>query len=141
MDAFVPRDAFAFPDVSSPADAFFPDTNYDSGPPATWPEVYALFTNARCGGSRGCHYASASGGISFTSSAAACAQLHLPGRSPTCIMRDRIVAGEPFASLLYRKLSGPPPGCGNRMPDGRPLFTPDELSIVARWIYAGARCP
>lgn len=132
-DAFVPVDAFVPPDAAE----------YDGGPPATWDEVYAIFTDARCGASAtGCHYSRSSGMLSLATSATACSQLHRPGRSVSCSLRERIVAGDPSASLLYRKLAGPlPSGCGARMPEMRTPLTPEELSVVARWIYAGATCP
>ncbi len=130
VDAFRP-DAFAPPDAS----------DYDAGPPPTWDEVYALFTNARCGGARGCHYAGTDGSLSLATSATACTQLGRATARATCSIRQRVVAGNPDASYLYRKLVGPPSGCGVRMPDRGTPFTPAELSIVERWILAGAICP
>ena len=124
-DAFVPPDVF----------------DYDGGPPATWDEVYAIFTPARCGGATGCHYAGTAGMLSLATSATACTQLQRAGRSPSCSIRERVVPGDLNASLLYRKLVGPPAGCGDIMPDRGAPLTPEEISVVGRWILAGAVCP
>jgi hypothetical protein len=126
------------------ADAFVPPdvVDYDGGPPATWDEVYAIFTPARCGGgTTGCHIEGTAGTLSLATSATACSQLHRAGRSPSCSIRERVVAGDLNASLLYRKLVGPPAGCGDIMPDRGDPLTPEEISVVGRWILAGAICP
>jgi hypothetical protein len=140
VDAAMPEDAAVVVDAFTPPDA----ADYDGGPPATWDEVYALFDTTHCGGgTTGCHYSTSrpSGSLSLATSATACTQLLHAGRSPSCSISQRVTPGDLNASLLYRKLQGAVIGCGDRMPDGRTPFTPEELSVVGRWILAGAICP
>ena len=48
----------------------------------------------------------------------------------------RVAAGDPAASVLYRKISGDS-GVGDRMPQGGALAT-DDIETVRRWIAEGA---
>jgi len=57
----------------------------------------------------------------------------------------RVAAGEPDASLLYRKIAARierrAPSCGESMPrgDARPAVSPADAGLVRAWIAAGAR--
>lgn len=51
----------------------------------------------------------------------------------------RVVPGDPAASLLIRKLEGTPGTLGDRMPQGGPFLTTDQISIIREWIQLGAR--
>ena len=51
---------------------------------------------------------------------------------------QRVVPGDPMASLLYLKIAGLQP-CGSRMPLGGPEFPPAVTEPVRAWIAAGAR--
>ena len=46
--------------------------------------------------------------------------------------------GDPVTSLLFRKIDGPPPGFGGRMPFGRPRLDQHLIDVVERWIAVGA---
>lgn len=48
----------------------------------------------------------------------------------------RVAAGDPAASILYRKISGDS-GVGDRMPQGGALGN-DDIETVRRWIAEGA---
>jgi hypothetical protein len=49
----------------------------------------------------------------------------------------RVVAGNPDASVLIKKVEGDP-SVGDRMPLHLPRVTEEELNLVKRWISAGA---
>ena len=57
----------------------------------------------------------------------------------------RVVAGDPEASLLYRKvkakLEGAVPSCGESMPPGdtRPTVPSAEVEAIRAWIASGAK--
>jgi hypothetical protein len=50
----------------------------------------------------------------------------------------RVVPGDPDSSFLYRKLVGPRPEWGSRMPLDAECLLPEQLDQVRRWILAGA---
>ncbi len=48
----------------------------------------------------------------------------------------RVTPGDPDQSLLYRKLVGPRPEWGSRMPLNGACLPPEQLDLVRRWILA-----
>ena len=73
---------------------------------------------------------------------------NLVGRSvTTCapeLGKSRVVAGQPAASYLLNKLQGVDLCSGARMPlgcdgtDSRPCMKPERITLIERWIAAGA---
>lgn len=55
---------------------------------------------------------------------------------PACAGQQRVVPGDPEASLLYQKLAGTP-ACGAPMPPTGPL-PPELVERVRQWIADGA---
>lgn len=51
----------------------------------------------------------------------------------------RVIPGDPANSLLIRKLEGTPGTLGDRMPQGGPFLTPDQIALIREWIQLGAR--
>ena len=115
----------------------------DAGPEAAefaadvWPIL-----EARC---VSCH-GSGSGGLTFTDAASAHAALVGPNRARGTAMcteaeasLERVTPGDPDASFLFIKVSGPPPaGCGAQMPlSGGPL-TAEQIETIRSWIAGGA---
>ena len=84
--------------------------------------------NAAC---TGCH-----GGIAGLDLAAPGQPRRPGGRGVHQLGRDAGGAGDPAASILYRKISGDS-GVGDRMPQGGALGT-DDIETVRRWIAEGA---
>jgi hypothetical protein len=84
--------------------------------------------NAHC---VGCH-----GGTAGLFLEAPGSRANLVGAASTNWGGLRVVAGDPAASILYRKLTGDA-AVGDRMPQGGTL-TAGELETVRRWIAEGA---
>ena len=84
--------------------------------------------NANC---TGCH-----GGTAGLELAAPDSRADLVGVASTNWGGVRVAAGDPAASVLYRKISGDG-GVGDRMPQGGVLGA-DDIETVRRWIAEGA---
>ena len=100
----------------------------------TFRALYDGVIAPRCGP---CHTQRAFGGLGMPSAAAAFeALVGIGAATSACAGSDRVVAGDPAASVLYRKVSGENL-CGPAMPPGAPLSAA-EVDAVRSWIAAGA---
>jgi hypothetical protein len=113
--------------------------------PASFDAVYAaLFpksTNARCNFCHALQATETSNGKLQMGEDKASAYAALVGKtssSSRCGGRPLVVPGDPDGSLLYQKLSEPPP-CGSRMPLGGAQLTEAQREMVRSWIAAGAK--
>ncbi len=79
----------------------------------------------------GCH-----GGTAGLELAAPGSRANLVGVVSTNWGGVRVAAGDPAASVLYRKISGDS-GVGDRMPQGG-VLNADDIETVRRWIAEGA---
>jgi len=50
-----------------------------------------------------------------------------------------VVPGDPAHSLIFIKITGPPPGLGARMPEIGPVLSAARIEKFRRWILEGAR--
>jgi hypothetical protein len=103
-------------------------------PGTTFADVYDILER-RCAG---CHSGGpdASGGLDLSDPDTA--YLSLVGAPSRCGggTTDRVVAGDPDGSLLYRKVAAIDL-CGSRMPPSAPLPAA-EVEVIEAWIAAGA---
>lgn len=53
----------------------------------------------------------------------------------------RVAPGNPDASFLFIKVTGPTPGQGTRMPQGAAPLSSDDIALIQEWILAGAPPP
>jgi hypothetical protein len=53
-------------------------------------------------------------------------------------MLSRVVAGDPNASLLFKKVSSATPGCGGQMPPSG-MLPADKVEQIRAWIMNGAK--
>lgn len=97
-------------------------------PPVSYAADVQPIWNANC---VGCH-----GGTAGLFLEAPGSRANLVGAASTNWSGQRVVAGDPDASILYRKLTGDS-GVGDRMPQGGALGAGD-LETVRRWIAEGA---
>jgi hypothetical protein len=121
----------------------------DSGPAATFTEVYATVMSS---GSPSCtdHHSggtSAAGNLDMSSQKLAYTNLvGVPASGPECgpgaidggAVQIRVVAGNAAASLLYQKLVGAQPLCGSAMPALGDSVSASQLALVKSWIDDGA---
>jgi hypothetical protein len=50
-----------------------------------------------------------------------------------------VIPGDSAGSLLFQLLLGPDPlGCADRMPDGGPFLSAEQIATVEAWIDGGA---
>ena len=100
----------------------------------TFRAVYESILASRCAP---CHTQRAFGGLGMPNAAAAFdALVGVGAATSACAGSERVVPGDPAASVLYRKLSGEDL-CGSPMPPGAPL-TSSEVDAVRVWIASGA---
>lgn len=115
------------------------EEDLDAGPPGpTFRYVYSIF-RAHC--SSGCHVTTSfpSGGLGMATRALAYQNLvGADTAGNACRGRKRVVANDPEASLLYKKIARDAP-CGDPMPpeEGKELSS-DQVGFVRAWILAGA---
>lgn len=116
-----------------------------------FPSIYARILAPNCAGEIGCHGPEPRG-VDLDMSSEAMARLSLVGvpassrpdlgASCTATGLDRVVPGDPDASLLLGKLTGAPDapvsGCGDRMPLGGNALAPAAVTAIRDWIAAGA---
>jgi hypothetical protein len=59
--------------------------------------------------------------------------------SPFCAGEDRVVEGDPGASLLIKKVQSGPAPCGSRMPGSPyPRLSLEDVEVLRTWIANGA---
>jgi len=109
--------------------------------PATLADVQATLFTPTCAITT-CHNdTSAAGDLALT---AATSHAELVGVVPDIAAAAdagllRVTAGDPDASFLYRKLVGPRPEWGSRMPLNGACLPVEQLDQIRRWITAGAQ--
>jgi hypothetical protein len=107
----------------------------------TFTEVYALFMTSCAGAS--CHVNATRAGDMLSMSDKATAYMNLVGvNSVTCQGEKRVVASDPAKSELVAALSHTRIGSCTRtpqMPEGKPMFTAEQLAKVTSWVMAGAK--
>lgn len=101
-------------------------------PAATLALVQARVFDPHC---TGCHFAGGAGGLDLTSGSSHAQLVGVDAQ--TVAGWKRVVAGEPDASLLYRKVLADPQA-GPAMPFGAALLDSSLVSLLRRWIAAGA---
>jgi len=113
-------------------------------PTATMPvrlaDIQAAIFSPRCA-IPACHDATSGAGGLVLDAGSAHAQL--VGVMPAIeSARDqgllRVDPGQPDNTFLIRKLEGPPPDQGSRMPLAGAPLTADETALIRRWVAAGA---
>lgn len=114
------------------------------GPPGTFSEIYDTIlstqTESRCNFCHSMPASQVSNGMFHTGKDQAETYASIMDRvstSAACSGRSVIVPGDPEQSLLYLKISGPPP-CGNRMPLGGKALSAAQVQMIRSWIAAGA---
>lgn len=101
-------------------------------PVATLTQVQADCFDVHC---IGCHFPGGSAGLDLTAGAS---HAQLVGVDAVTVPSwQRVVAGDPDASLLYRKLLADPLA-GPAMPYGAAPLDTSLVSLVRRWIARGA---
>jgi hypothetical protein len=116
----------------------------DSGPPATFTQVYTNIISQRCAP---CHTTAsgigvAMGKLDMTSQATAYGNLvNAPAVGSACAGKGtRITPGQPDQSIMYLKVSlDDPTPCGQKMPLGGPPLTKDQADSIESWVTAGAQ--
>ena len=85
----------------------------------------------------GCHTNSNGTGADFTNWSHL-TTLNFSNSGGTCQNRTRVVAGNATSSLIYQKLANTHTCGGNRMPDGGPAWSSNQLRMLREWINRGA---
>jgi hypothetical protein len=114
----------------------------DSGPPATWTQVYTTVIAARC---MPCHTTPTGIGImqghlDMSSKSVAYTNLvNVAAAGMACAGKGtRVVPGMKDSSIMYLKVSlDDPSPCGAKMPLGG-MLSADEVNMIESWITAGA---
>jgi hypothetical protein len=118
----------------------------------TFSAIYQeIIVTTGCNGGPTCHTGPVAGNLmmntkdeAYTSMVGVAAMgTTLVGDGPDC--KDsgmmRVVAGQPDASLLVKKIESSmamPPPCGSPMPLNPPMLTPMQIAQVRMWIQMGA---
>lgn len=117
----------------------------------TFSAIYQeIFVGTGCNGGPTCHASMNAGQLKMTvkadtykalvGSPAAGINLGMMSTAPNC--KDsglvRVVAGDPAASLLYKKVSEATPACGMRMPPSG-MLDAAKADQIRMWIMAGAK--
>ncbi len=117
----------------------------------TFSAIYQeIFVGTGCNGGPTCHASMNAGQLKMTvkadtykalvGSPAAGINLGMMSTAPNC--KDsglvRVVAGDPAASLLYKKVSEATPACGMRMPPSG-MLDAAKAEQIRMWIMAGAK--
>ncbi|MDX2167130.1 MAG: hypothetical protein SF182_08710 [Deltaproteobacteria bacterium] len=108
--------------------------------PATLAEIQSTIFTPTCAITT-CHNAAAAAGDLVLAAGASHAEL--VGVAPDIAAAGdagllRVTAGDPDSSFLYRKLVGPRPEWGSRMPLNGACMPVEQLDQIRRWIVAGA---
>jgi hypothetical protein len=85
-----------------------------------------------------CHVgAQPSAGLNLSDATGYASLVNVPSRNkPGAI---RVIPGDPTNSYLIQKIEGAPGIVGERMPrTGGPYLTPNQITIIRRWIELGA---
>jgi Planctomycete cytochrome C. len=85
-----------------------------------------------------CHVgAQPSAGLNLSDATAYASLVNVPSRNkPGAI---RVIPGDPTSSYIIQKIEGAPGIVGERMPrTGGPYLTPNQITIIRRWIELGA---
>jgi len=120
------------------------DAGGDSGPPATWTQVYTTVIAQRCSP---CHTTASGigvdiGKLDMTSQATAFKNLvNVAAAGAECGGKGtRVVPGMKDMSIMYLKVSlDDPSPCGEKMPLGGPSLAQSEVDMIDTWITAGAQ--
>ncbi|MDZ7680260.1 MAG: c-type cytochrome domain-containing protein [Fodinibius sp.] len=105
--------------------------NNGSEPPEpTFSNVQPIF-NDSCGGS-GCHIGESTNGVRLDS------YENVINSTGTQYGTDVVVPGEPDNSPLIDKISNDNPEFGERMPEGGPPLSDEDISLIREWIANGA---
>jgi hypothetical protein len=116
----------------------------------TWSAVFQeIIVGTGCNGGPTCHASTAAGQLKMSmknDSFMALVGVKAMGvnlvmtTAPAC--KDttlmRVVAGDPNASLLYKKVSSATPDCGGKMPPSGAL-APEKVEQIRLWIMNGAK--
>lgn len=89
----------------------------------------------------GCHNPqSQAGGLVLSDGFSYGALVNVDPSNPTALAEGlvRVLPFDTANSFLVIKLTEPGPGHGDRMPQGQPPLSPDDLAIVTDWILNGA---
>ena len=108
-----------------------------------WPEIYARILEPGCAFSM-CHDdETTAGALDLSAQETAYAALLSPAGGRLCEgAADRVVPGDPRASLLVHKLEGRAPDgpiCGTRMPTLGNALSQGRIASIRQWIEDGAR--
>lgn len=108
------------------------DGNNGSKPPEpTFSNVQPIFNNS-CGGS-GCHINGSTNGVRLDS------YDNVINSVGTQYGTEVVVASEPDNSPLVDKISNDNPEFGERMPEGGPPLSDEDISLIREWIANGAQ--
>ncbi|MEP0813581.1 MAG: PKD domain-containing protein [bacterium] len=95
-------------------------------------DIYTPFIGTRCGP---CHVGGSSGGLNMGSSSIAYS--NLVGKNSNGSSFKRVEPFDPERSYLILKLLGRNIS-GQRMPEGGPFFSDEDMNTVSQWIFGGA---
>ena len=104
--------------------------------PPSFANVYSILRASCGGGMSGCHVGNAPAMLAMADVDSAYANLVGAGSSK-CEGEQRVVPGDPDASVLVGSLEGTLP-CIQPMPRGRDPLAPDQIAVIRAWISAGA---
>jgi hypothetical protein len=115
----------------------------DSGPPATFTQVYTNVISNRCAP---CHTTATgigvvTGKLDMTTQTAAYMNLvNVAAAGSQCSGKGtRVVPGQKDMSIMYLKVSlDDPSPCGGKMPLGGPPLAAGDVAAIESWITAGA---
>jgi hypothetical protein len=116
-----------------PADA---STASAATAPPSFANVYAILRASCGGGMSGCHVGNAPAMLAMADVDIAYANL-VGAASSKCEGEQRVVPGDPDASVLVGSLEGTLP-CVQPMPRGRDPLAPEQIAVIRAWISAGA---
>ena len=103
-----------------------------------------------CNGGPTCHASTVAGQLKMTNTMEAYTALVgvkamggnlVMNGSPNCKDSNlvRVVAGNPDASLFFKKLNSATPECGGKMPPAGAMLPPATLDQIRTWIMNGAK--
>lgn len=114
--------------ISNIEDVTIGDT-YDPPEISYSDDIQPIFTSS-CGGS-GCHINSSTNGVNLSSYSS------VMNSVGSVYGTNIVIPGEPDESPLIDKIEANPDK-GNRMPNGGPYLTADEINKIRAWIEGGA---
>lgn len=105
--------------------------NGGSDPEPTFENVQDIFNN-NCGGA-GCHIGERTNGVRLDS------YDNVMGSEGDCYGQLVVQEGDADGSPLVEKIESSNPTCGERMPEGGPYLSDEQIQLIRDWIDEGAQ--